>query len=97
MPTAGKNIKASFDDLSHTLDEKVQIEFSIVKKIKDHIYHHRAKYTALVTIPTTAVVMNKHYKPYVDTAKVMAVFIHDNNLGQRFLEVTKSINEASKI
>ncbi len=58
-----------------------------VLNVKNHVYHHRAKYTALVTIPTTVIVMNRHYAPYVEVAKVMAVFIHDHDLGPKFLEL----------
>jgi hypothetical protein len=56
-----------------------------LQKMKDHVYQNRAKYTAAVTVPVTALVMRSHYKPYVDVAKVMAVFIHDHELGQKFL------------
>lgn len=65
-------------------------------KIKGHVYQNRAKYTALVTIPTMYIVMNKYYRPYVETAKIMAVFIHDHNLGQRFIDVAESVNKAAK-
>lgn len=66
-------------------------------KFKNHIYQNRAKYTALVTIPTMYVVMSNHYKPYVEIGKVMAVFIHDHDLGQRFLDVVEEVNKAAKV
>lgn len=65
-------------------------------KIVDHVYLHRARYTALVTIPTMYFVMSNHYRPYVETGKVMAVFIHDHDLGQRFLEVVENVNKVAK-
>jgi hypothetical protein len=65
-----------------------------MRKIKNHVYNHRAGYTALVTIPTTAittaVVMDRQYAPYVYIARHMAVFLHDHDLGTKFLEMYKA-------
>jgi hypothetical protein len=62
-----------------------------IAKVKNHIYRNRAKYTAVVTIPTTIIVMNHHYKPYVLVARDMAVFLHDHDLGTKFL---KTVSQA---
>lgn len=61
--------------------------FSKVKKMKNHVYRHRARYTALVTIPVTVIVMELHYKPYVEVGKAMAVFLYDHGLGKEFMDL----------
>jgi hypothetical protein len=61
-----------------------------MRKVKNHVYNHRAKYTALVTIPATVIVMDRHYAQYVYVARHMAVFLHDHDLGPKFLEMYKA-------
>jgi hypothetical protein len=60
--------------------------FTQIGKVKTHVYLNRAKYTALVTVPVTIIVMNRIYKPYVLVAREMAVFLYEHDLGTKFLE-----------
>lgn len=57
-----------------------------LRKAKNHVYRHRAKYTALVTIPVTVAVTRGRYMSYVYVARDMAVFLHKHDLGEKFLQ-----------
>jgi hypothetical protein len=60
--------------------------FAKLQEIKNHVHQHRAKYTAMVTIPATAIVVSSHYASYVQAAHLLSRFIVENNLGAEFVQ-----------